>query len=150
MVRDSPEARSTAVRVLVDTYFLDADATELLAELGLLAPTAASPAEASFATLSAAYKHLCTRADIFWRNRDTVRTTSDCNSAKRDRPPDKEWMPWLVERSEQLIGSHHPLRETLIKQLGKDANERYQTLVRRYNKATADLQPWMPPHLPGQ
>jgi hypothetical protein len=34
---DSPEARSAAVRVLVDRYFLDADATELLAEAGLLA-----------------------------------------------------------------------------------------------------------------
>jgi 5-methylcytosine-specific restriction protein A len=73
LVRDSPEARSAAVRVLVETYFLDADATELLAELGLLVPTAASPAEASFAARSLAYQHLCTRADIFWRNRDTVR-----------------------------------------------------------------------------
>ena len=80
LVRDSPEARSAAVHVLLDTYFLDADATELLAELGLLAPTVASPAEASFAAVSSAYKHLCSRADVFWRNRDTVRaerTTSD-------------------------------------------------------------------------
>ena len=80
LVRDSAEARSAAVRVLVDTYFLDADATELLAELGLLALTVTSPAEASFAALSSAYKHLCSRADIFWRNRNTVRaerTTSD-------------------------------------------------------------------------
>ena len=80
LVRDSPEVRSAAVRVLVDTYFLGADATELLAELGLLASTGVSPAEASFAALSAAYKHLCSQADIFWRNRETVRaerTTSD-------------------------------------------------------------------------
>jgi 5-methylcytosine-specific restriction protein A len=80
LVRDSPEARSAAVRVLVDTYFLDADATELLAELGLLVPAAASRAEASFAALSSAYQHLCARADVFWRNRDTVRaerTTPD-------------------------------------------------------------------------
>ena len=73
-----------------------------------------------------------------------------CNSDKRDRPPAQEWMPWLVERSEQLIGSHHPLRETLIKQLGKNANERWRTLDRRYYKATTDLRPWMPPRLPGQ
>jgi 5-methylcytosine-specific restriction protein A len=80
LVRDSPEVRSAAVRALVDTYFLDSDATELLAELGLLTPTVTSPAEVSFAALSAAYKNLCSRADIFWRNRDTVRaerTTSD-------------------------------------------------------------------------
>ena len=85
LVRDSPDARSAAVRVLVDTYFLDADATELLAELGLLAPTVTSPAEASFAALSAAYKHLCSRADIFWQNRDTARaarTTSDLTRSK--------------------------------------------------------------------
>jgi 5-methylcytosine-specific restriction enzyme A len=73
LVRDSPEARSAAVRVLVDTYFLDADATELLAELGLVASTGGSPVEASFTALSAAYKHLCTRADMFWQNRDTAR-----------------------------------------------------------------------------
>ena len=54
LMRDSPEARAAAVRVLVDTYFVDADATELLAELGLLAPTGGSPVEASFAALSAA------------------------------------------------------------------------------------------------
>jgi 5-methylcytosine-specific restriction protein A len=73
LVRDSPEARSAAVRVLVDTYFMDADATELLAELGLLAPTGGSPVEASFAAMSAAYKRLCARADVFWQNRDTAR-----------------------------------------------------------------------------
>src|SRR3984957_4074926 len=85
LMRDSPEARSAAVRVLVDTYFLDADATELLAELGLLASSSTSPVEASLAALSSAYKHLCSRADIFWKNRDTgraARTTSDLIRAK--------------------------------------------------------------------
>jgi len=88
LARDSPEARSSAVRALVDTYFLGADPTELLAELGLLAPTVTSPAEASFAALSSAYKHLCTRADIFWQNRDTARaarTTSDLIRSKAAR-----------------------------------------------------------------
>jgi len=88
LVRDSPDARSAAVRVLVDTYFLDAGATELLAELGLLTPTGVSPAEASFAALSSAYKHLCSRADIFWRNRDTgraERTASDLLRSKDAR-----------------------------------------------------------------
>jgi 5-methylcytosine-specific restriction protein A len=73
LVRDSPEARSAAVRVLVDTYFPGADATGLLAELGLLPSTDASPVEASFAALSSAYQHLCTRADFFWRNRGAAR-----------------------------------------------------------------------------
>jgi 5-methylcytosine-specific restriction enzyme A len=85
LVRDSPDARSAAVRVLVDTYFLSADPTELMAELGLFTPTVTSPAEASFAALSSAYKHLCSRADIFWQNRDTARaarTTSDLIRSK--------------------------------------------------------------------
>jgi 5-methylcytosine-specific restriction endonuclease McrA len=73
-----------------------------------------------------------------------------CNSDKRDRPPAQEWMPWLVDRAEQLIGSHHPLRETLMRQLGNDANERYRTLARRYNEATTYLRPWKPPRLPDQ
>jgi 5-methylcytosine-specific restriction enzyme A len=77
--------RSAAVRVLVDTYFLGADATELLAELGLLAPTGVSAAEASFAALSSAYTHLCSRADIFWRNRDTVRAEKTVSDPFRSR-----------------------------------------------------------------
>jgi 5-methylcytosine-specific restriction endonuclease McrA len=44
----------------------------------------------------------------------------ECNSSKRDRPPAATWMPWLVKRREYLIASHHPLRETLISQLGPD------------------------------
>ena len=43
-----------------------------------------------------------------------------CNSAKRDRPPAADWMPWLERRAEHFIASHHPLRETLIGQLGPD------------------------------
>ncbi len=85
LVRDSPEVRSAAVRVLVDTYFLGADATELLAELGLLAPTVTSPVEASFAALSSAYRHLCSRADIFWRNRDTARAERTISDPVRSR-----------------------------------------------------------------
>lgn len=80
LVRDSPEARSAAVRAPVDKYFVDADATELLAELGLFTPTPASPAEASFTAFSAAYQRLCSGVDVFWRDRDAVRaerTTSD-------------------------------------------------------------------------
>jgi 5-methylcytosine-specific restriction protein A len=85
LVRDSPEARSTAVRVLVDTYFLDADATEVLAELGLLGPVDASPVEASFAALSSAYIHLCSRSDIFWRNRDIGRAERITTSLIRSK-----------------------------------------------------------------
>ena len=44
-----------------------------------------------------------------------------CNSAKRDRPPAADWMPWLERCGEYLIASHHPLRETLISQLSAEA-----------------------------
>ena len=69
-----------------------------------------------------------------------------CNSAKRDRPPDADWMPWLERRTEHLIASHHPLRETLITQLGPDYVSRHQTLVKRHRAATEMIPaPWRPP-----
>ena len=71
-----------------------------------------------------------------------------CNSAKRDRPPAADWMPWLERRGEHLIASHHPLRETLIGQLGQDRDSRHQTLVRRHTAATDMIPPWTPPCCP--
>ena len=68
-----------------------------------------------------------------------------CNSAKRDRPPAADWMPWLERRGEHLIASHHPLRETLISQLGPDKAARHQTLARRHTAATDMIPPWTPP-----
>jgi 5-methylcytosine-specific restriction endonuclease McrA len=68
-----------------------------------------------------------------------------CNSAKRDRPPAAAWMPWLERRGEYLIASHHPLRETLISQLGPDPASRQNTLARRHTTATGMIPPWKPP-----
>ena len=68
-----------------------------------------------------------------------------CNSAKRDRPPAADWMPWLERRGEHLIASHHPLRETLISQLGPDRAARHQTLARRHTAATGMIPSWTPP-----
>ena len=68
-----------------------------------------------------------------------------CNSAKRDRPPAADWMPWLERRGEHLIASHHPLRETLISQLGPDRAARHQTLARRHTAATEMIPSWTPP-----
>jgi 5-methylcytosine-specific restriction endonuclease McrA len=73
-----------------------------------------------------------------------------CNSEKRDLPLDEDWMPWLDQRGEHLIASHHPLRETLISQLGPDTAHRHQTLRRRHTAATEMIQPWKPPHSSGQ
>lgn len=68
-----------------------------------------------------------------------------CNSAKRDRPPAAAWMPWLEQRGEYLIASHHPLRETLISQLGPDHGSRHETLRRRHTAATEMIPPWIQP-----
>jgi hypothetical protein len=55
-------------------------------------------------------------------------------------------MPWLERRSEHLIASHHPLRETLITQLGPDYVSRHQTLVKRHRAATEMIPAaWRPP-----
>jgi hypothetical protein len=54
-------------------------------------------------------------------------------------------MPWLEQRGEHLIASHHPLRETLISQLGPDPAHRHQTLARRHTAATEMIPPWSPP-----
>jgi len=68
-----------------------------------------------------------------------------CNSAKGARPPAADWMPWLDQRGEHLIASQHPLRETLISQLGPDPAHRHQTLARRHTAATEMIPPWSPP-----
>jgi hypothetical protein len=69
-----------------------------------------------------------------------------CNSEKRDRPPAADWMPWLYQRGEHLIASHHPPRETLISQLGPDTAHRHQTLRRRHTAATEMIRSWKPPN----
>jgi 5-methylcytosine-specific restriction protein A len=82
LVHESPEALATAISILVETYFIDADATELLARLGLSEPAFRSPAETVFASLAEKqqslareYQGLCGRADIYWRDRDDKRAT---------------------------------------------------------------------------
>jgi hypothetical protein len=51
-----------------------------------------------------------------------------------------------ARRGERLIASHHPLRETLISQLGPERVSRNQALVRRHTAATEMIPwPWMPP-----
>jgi 5-methylcytosine-specific restriction protein A len=83
LVSNSPEALAAAASTLVETYFIDADATELLAELGLSESVGRSPAEIAFASLAEKqqrslaqeYQRLCGRADVYWQGRDDKRTT---------------------------------------------------------------------------
>jgi hypothetical protein len=58
----------------------------LLSELGLSEPGVTSPLEMAFAARAAEYQRLCERADVFWRDRDTTRSTR--TSATPIRSPD--------------------------------------------------------------
>jgi 5-methylcytosine-specific restriction protein A len=73
LIRESPEALAAAANVLVEKYFVDTGATQLLAELGLSEPVGMSPAVTSFAERAAEYKRLCMKVDVFWRDRDETR-----------------------------------------------------------------------------
>ena len=75
LVRESPNALAVAMNALVKTYFIDADPTLLLTELGLSEPTDVSPAEMAFEARAAEYQRLCAGADIFWQDRDIQRAT---------------------------------------------------------------------------
>ncbi len=73
LIRESPEALDAVVNALVEKYFVAADATGLLAELGLSDPPETSPVIISFAERTAEYKRLCMRVDIFWHDHDSTR-----------------------------------------------------------------------------
>lgn len=79
LVRDSPEARSAAIRALVDKYFVDAPHAAMLQALGLLD----SPAEIAFSDPAAEYRRLCNRADFFWSGREDMRAPRTSNDPIR-------------------------------------------------------------------
>ena len=89
LIRESPKVLATAVNALVETYFIDADPTPLLTELGLSEPTGVSPLEMTFKERAAEYQRLCVGVDVFWRDRDNrraARTSSvpiRCDDARR-------------------------------------------------------------------
>jgi len=61
----------------------------------------------------------------------------ECNSTveKGARLPAKEYLERLHQRNEFLIGSHHPLRETLIGQTGNSESERARFLQHQWVSA---------------
>jgi 5-methylcytosine-specific restriction endonuclease McrA len=69
-----------------------------------------------------------------------------CNASKSDRPPSSRHVERLGRRNEFLISSHHPLRPTLIAQIGRTETERARTLGRAHQDATAfgARQSWAP------
>lgn len=81
--------------------------------------------------------------DAVW---NLVLACQPCNSAKQGRAPTETWMPWLEQRNDDLIASHHPLRETLLAQTGHTAEARHAMLRNTYQRATELLpQVWLPP-----
>jgi len=80
--------------------------------------------------------------DAVW---NLVLACQPCNSAKQGRAPHESWMPWLVRRNNDLIRSHHPLRETLILQTGVTEEARQRFIVEAYRAATEGLPAvWVP------
>jgi hypothetical protein len=71
-----------------------------------------------------------------------------CNrgdKGKFDKLPKIRYLSWLFERNEYLIGSHHPLRETLIQQTGLSTSDRKRYLNDFYEKAkTVIFHSWSP------
>ena len=71
-----------------------------------------------------------------------------CNrgeSGKFERIPEVRYLERLHQRNEYLILSHHPLRETLMRQTGNAEPERHAFLQNVYDTARSLLPPWEPP-----
>ena len=67
----------------------------------------------------------------------------DCNrgeGGKFARIPAPEYLLRLNRRNEYLIGSHHPLRETLIAQTGETPQARWEYL-KKVDRIATDLLP---------
>ncbi|MFH1726861.1 MAG: HNH endonuclease [Pseudomonadota bacterium] len=78
-----------------------------------------------------------------------VLACQDCNrgeNGKFARIPSLKLLKRLHKRNEYLINSHHPLRETLIRQTGINENKRISFLQTQYNFAIQQLiHTWEPP-----
>jgi hypothetical protein len=85
------------------------------------------------------------RLDGVW---NLVLACQTCNrgpGGKFDLIPEARFLERLHQRNEFLIGSHHPLRETLLMQTGKTAEERVAFLNDAYGGAVKLLiQRWKP------
>lgn len=75
LVHESPAALAAGVSVLVQNYFVDAEAEPLLIALGLVEPKGISPLEMSFEQRISEYRRLYGRADIYCRDREGRRPT---------------------------------------------------------------------------
>ncbi len=81
--------------------------------------------------------------DAVW---NLVLSCSPCNDSKHACAPQREWMPWLIRRNDDLIASKHPLRQTLINQTGGTPTARAATVLAAHAEAATRHQvTWTPP-----
>jgi len=77
-----------------------------------------------------------------------VLACESCNRGERgkfDKLPDLEFLEKLFKRNQFLIASHHPLRETLIKQTGQGEDKQRIFLNDMYNEAKRHIfHKWSP------
>ena len=74
-----------------------------------------------------------------------VLACQSCNSHKLARAPQIKYLDRINKRNNYLISSHHPLRETLMKQTGNSEADRHSFLNRSYRTAVDTLiHTWMP------
>lgn len=82
-------------------------------------------------------------ADGVW---NLVLACRACNSTKRDLAPSGPLVARLHERNNYLVDSHHPLRETIMRQTGASADARKGFLLARQSMARdALVHEWDPP-----
>ena len=80
-----------------------------------------------------------------------VLSCNRCNrgeDGKFAKAPSKEMVEKLYKRNEYFCSSHHPLRETIIKQLGETSKKRKSILQKLFNQASSVLiHEWSSVHL---
>jgi len=90
-------------------------------------------------------RRLCINFDGVW---NLVLSCAVCNRGKHgkfDRIPSAKLLDRLFGRNEYFIGSHHPLRETLINQTGASVTVRRAFLADVYQKVQLNpAQAWAP------
>lgn len=104
-----------------------------------------TPGAADLADVDHVFPHVlgrrgfATNLDGVW---NLVLACPDCNrgpGGKFHAAPDRRYVARLHRRNEYLIGSHHPLRETLIHQTGARRRDRQQFLQDMLDTATTAL-----------
>jgi len=64
---------------------------------------------------------------------------SFCNQNKSDNLPPKHFVENLIERNEFFISSSHPIKDTLIRQLGHTPKKRREKVYSEYDYATGKI-----------